>query len=193
MLPDGGDSFRGVAVRLLEDHYEVSDAQAEQLLEESSVDLPLASAFEDQDTRQVSKETLLLFPLLELGSFVDGSYEPAVSAQWYAQVGSAILERTSDNHSDDCSRYNEKGCSDGARCPWRVVADVLTAQATDPNFESIEYVLEPERQMEMVIAKLVAARMGGLKYAGKHDINDIASFYQTMTKTLQVPAADGSQ
>lgn len=170
----------------------MSNILAEQLLVESSIDLPLASTFQDDDMRRVSKETLLLFPLLEFRSFVDGSYEPAISAQWYAQVGAAILERTSDDHSDDCLRHSDEGCADGARCPWRVVADVLTGEATDPNFASIEYVLEPERQVEMVMAKLIAARMGGLGYAGKHNISDIAGFYQVLTKALQGPAMDGS-
>jgi hypothetical protein len=192
-LPDGGDSIEGIVTRLLEDHYEVSDAQAEQLLGESSVDLPLASSFEDEDMQRINKETLLLFPLLELGSFVDESYEPAVSAEWYTQVAAAILERTRDVHSSNCLRYSEAGCADGVRCPWRVVADVLTRQASDPNFASIEYVLEPERQIEMVTAKLVAARADGLEYVHNHDIDDIAGFYQALTKSLHRSTADESQ
>lgn len=191
-LPDGEDAIQGIVMQLLEDHYGVSDVQAVQLLARSSVDLPLASTFHDDEVRQVNKETLLLFPLLEIGSFVDESYDPATSAQWYAQVGAAILERTSDAHSDDCLQRSEEGCPDGVRCPWRVVVDVLTKQATHPDFASIEYIVEPERQIEMVIAKLMAARMGGVSHVDNHDIHDIAEFFQVLTKTVQGPAADES-
>jgi|GEM_PF-3266192 len=189
-LSDGGDAIKGIVMQLLEDHYGVSDVQAEQLLARSSADLPLTSTFQNDEVRQVNKETLLLFPLLEIGSFVDESYEPAASVQWYTQVGAAILERTSDTHSDDCLQRREGGCSGDARCPWRVVVDVLTKQATDPDFASIEYTVEPERQIEMVIAKLVAARTGGVSHVDSRDIRDIAEFYQVLTKTVQVPATD---
>lgn len=188
-LPDGEDAIKGIVTRLLEDHYEVDYVQAKQLLGKSFVDLPLASTFQD-DMRQTYEETLLLFPLLELGSFVDESYEPAASAEWYTQVGAAILERTSDAHSDDCIQRGERGCAEGMRCPWRVVADVLTKQAANPNLASIEYMLEPERQIEMVMAKLKAARRDGLNRVDDHDINDIAEFYQALTKTLPSHIAD---
>lgn len=189
-LQDGEDSIKGIVTRLIEDHYEVTVTQAEQLVAESLADLPLASAFQDDDVRRVSRETLLLFPLLELGSFVDGSYEPGVSAQWYAKVGAAILERTNDDHSDDCLSYGEKGCNGAVRCPWRVVAGVLTGEALDPHLTSIEYLLEPERQGEMVIAKLIAARMCGLKRVGERNIEDAAGFYRALTNQLQQASTD---
>ena len=192
-LPDGEDAVSGILVGLLEDHYEVDYTQAKQLLDRSLVDLPLASTFHDDDMRQEYQEALLLFPLLELGSFVDESYDPAASIEWYTQVGAAILERTNYAHSDDCVQHNKRGCADNVRCPWRVVADVLTKQAADPNLTSIEYMLEPERQIEMVMAKLTAARRDGLNRVDGHGIDDIVGFYQELTKTLLSHIADTPQ
>lgn len=177
----GGEEFMAdILTTLLQEYHGIGEDQAQQLLEESRAPLPIEATLHDEDMHRQGKEMLLLFPLLELSNEVSQTYEPAAAEEWYEQVAAAILERTSDSHTADCTPHSMRpyhaSCQHSTGCPRRIVANVLTRQAKEPDFSSLEYTLDPRHQIAMTLSKLNAACTLGLATTSTRD------FYETVVQ-----------
>jgi hypothetical protein len=170
--PDGYELVNSALLCLLARHYNISIEAAEQHLKETTIPLPLKETLQDEDFHRAGKEMLLVFPLLEFGDYIDDKYTPADAKDWYTQVSAAILERTQDIHDETCTGRDPDNslptgaCEHSTHCPRRIVAAALTHHAIHPDFHSFAYELDPERTMEITLAKVDAACLNGLATAG---------------------------
>lgn len=144
---------------LLQDFYDLDNADAAVSLRESVVDLlPSDDMFNDPDTHRQAKELLLLFPLRYMSDSLSQLCTVLEAEAWFYHVGSAIIDRTSALHGSSCRDTGKSlKCRHSTQCPHRVLRTVLTTSVTQPDLAALSYDLLPETEMSFARMKMDVA------------------------------------
>lgn len=118
------------------------------------------SDFYEADPAQ-AMEQFLLFPLRQLGTFVDDTYALRAAETWYDRTVETVLDFAA-AHSAACMNVSHRAlplaCSKSIQCPRKVVDDMLLEPALHPQFDQLGYELDSDHQLELVNMKLRIAK-----------------------------------
>lgn len=172
---------------LLQDYYDLDDANAAVRLREGVADLlPSDDMFNSGELHRQAKEMLLLFPLRYMGDDLAQSATLSEAETWYYQVGAAIIERTSDVHDVRCQgRGVSLRCEHSVQCPWRVLEHMLTAPITQPDLTEISYTLVPEAESAFAHMKMGVAVQ--LQLISSIESSTRSGFYDYLIASKQSP------
>lgn len=119
--------------------------------------------FETTSHKRVLKEQYMLMPLRLMAPYLDTINAIEDLEAWYDDAVSHLVSFTKNHHGDRClddaNGYETDSCVKSKDCPVVVAARFLSEPMTDPDFNSIDYMIDPARSRDIATMKLnVAAK-----------------------------------
>lgn len=152
------------AEEVLKQHDESSTVTYDALLAGGFV--PGKAAFSAD--HQIAMEQFTLLPLNIIAPQVDMFYDIESAQKWYEYVTSYVLRSTADSHSNKCLDTSIKTfpsmCRQSLVCPVRTLQATLVGDIAQPDFESIGFLMDPQRQMDFADMKINVAIDNHLEY-----------------------------
>ena len=128
--------------------------------------IPGKAAFSGNHNAAMEQFTLL--PLNVLAPQVDMLYDINSARKWYEYVTAYILRSTQTTHTRRCLDLTEKifptMCRQSLECPVKALQASLVGDIVQPDFESVGFLIDPRRQIDLADMKLDVAIDNQLEY-----------------------------
>jgi len=119
-----------------------------------------------------AREQFYLFPVRAIGPLVESRYSEESVGQWYQATIKTILKHTPE-HTDRCMARIEKllplGCSKSINCPRKVLLQLTMDPVLYPDFDDLDYLVDPRRRARVVVERLDAAVAANLQLEAPAD------------------------
>lgn len=119
--------------------------------------------FETTPRKRILREQYMLMPLRLMAPYLDTVNPIEELEAWYDDAVNHLVSFSKNHHGDAClddaNGYETDSCVKSKECPVVIAARFLSDPVTDPNFDSIDYMVDPARSREIATMKLnVAAK-----------------------------------
>jgi hypothetical protein len=132
-------------------------------------------------SKREAMEQLKLLPLVEMSSYVDEEFPLERIQDWY-QFAVDSARENDEFHGDSCVvieyKENVGRCRHSVVCPQKMIRLVLLSPAVMARFDDPMYVINPDRQKQLVATKLDVAAISGVEE--RHRAYAVLGLYRRM-------------
>lgn len=128
--------------------------------------IPSKEVFSSNHSMAMEQFTLL--PLNVIAPQVDMLYDIDAARKWYEYVTAYTLRSVAGVHATKCLGMTDKTfptmCRQSLECPVKSLQATLVGDIVQPNFESVGFLINPKRQIDLADMKLDIAIDNKLEY-----------------------------